>query len=80
MKLKNETPLKNGNKLLAYWANNRGRGSDNCTLIVVRGDYTRPAYTRMVADADTIARCRVSSWAGNVNLSKRVVEILGIEM
>jgi hypothetical protein len=80
MRLKKETPLKNGNKLLAYWANNRGRGNDNCTLIVVRGDYMRPAYTRMIADADTIARCRVSSWAGDVNLSRKIQSFLGIEL
>ena len=35
MRIKAETPLKNGRKLLAWWANNCGRGSDNCTLAVV---------------------------------------------
>ena len=76
MRLQKETMLKNGKKLLAYWANNAGRGTDNCTLCVVDGSDARPALSKNV---ECYARTQTSSWAGNVNLSKRVQRILGIE-
>jgi hypothetical protein len=76
MRLEKETMLKNGKKLLAYWANNRGRGTNNCTLIVVDAGDERPSMSRDVIECYAVT-C-TSSWAGNVNLSKRVQIKLGI--
>ncbi len=77
MRLEKETILKNGKKLLAYWANNKGRGRNNCTLIIVDRDYPRPA--KSVDVEEYFSQTQTSSWAGNVNLSKRVLNILGID-
>jgi hypothetical protein len=76
MKLNKITNLKNGNQLFAYWANNRGRGSDNCTLQVVPAGVERPAMSRMTKNV--ISSTRTSSWRGLVNLSASVCESLGI--
>lgn len=76
MKLNKITNLKNGNKLFAYWANNCGRGSDNCTLLVVPANEPRPNFSRDVKNV--IAKTRTSSWKGNVNLSVAVCKLLGI--
>jgi hypothetical protein len=76
MKLDKITALKNGNLLFAYWANNRGRGSDNCTLLVVPANEPRPNFSRDVKNI--IAETRTSSWRGLVNLSVAVCNELGI--
>ena len=78
MRLAKITELKNGLKLLAYWANNRGRGRDNCSLFVVDGADPRPATAKQAMKI-AYAATRTSSWAGNVNLSRRVKSELGIE-
>jgi hypothetical protein len=76
MRLEKETILKNGKKLLAYWANNAGRGNNNCTLIVVDAAVERPTFSANVTEY--YAATKTSSWKGNVNLSKRVQSKLGI--
>ena len=76
MKLNKITALKNGNQLFAYWANNRGRGSNNCTLLVVPSNEPRPNFSRDVKNV--IAETRTSSWRGLVNLSVAVCNELGI--
>lgn len=76
MRLNKINKLSNGNQLFAYWANNRGRGSNNCTLLVVPAGVVRPAYSRMTENV--IAKTTTSSWQGSVNLSKSVCEKLGI--
>jgi len=78
MRLRKETALTDGRKLLAYWANNAGRGTDNCTLIVVDGNFSRPARSAMVLGSDRYATERTSSWSGDVNMSKSVIARLGI--
>jgi hypothetical protein len=77
MKLNKITALKNGNRLFAYWANNRGRGRSNCTLLVVPADEQRNKLSRTVKNV--IAETRTSSWRGLVNMSKAVCNRLGIE-
>jgi len=76
MRLDKITALKNGNQLFAYWANNRGRGSNNCTLLVVPANEQRPIFSRDVKNI--IANTRTSSWRGHVNLSAAVCNELGI--
>ena len=76
MKLDKETVMSDGRKLLAYWANNRGRGSDNCTLQVVGPEAIRQPYSRQ--NSEVLAECRTSSWRGDVNVSRAVREALGI--
>lgn len=76
MRLTNETTLSDGRKLCAWWANNRGRGRNNCTLAVVPGTAERAACSRH--QADVIASTTTSSWRGDVNLSRAVRETLGI--
>ena len=78
MHLLAETTLRDGRKLLAWWANNKGRGRDNCTLAVVDADTPRAEYSRNQANVQ--AMTRTSSWGGDVNLSRRVMAILGIEV
>ena len=77
MRLRNETLLTNNQKLCAWWANNRGRGGNNCTLAVVTGDAPRAACFRLQTNVATWTR--VSSWAGNVNFSRRVAALLGLD-
>ncbi len=73
----NHTNTLPGNKwLFAYWANNRGRGRNNCTLLVVPANSERPAYSRDVIGC--YAKTRTSSWTGDVNVSKFVLAKLGI--
>ena len=76
MKLNKITALKNGNQLFAYWANNRGRGSDNCTLLVVPANEPRPNFSRDIKNI--IAKTRTGSWRGLVNVSVAVCNELGI--
>jgi hypothetical protein len=77
MRLHSETILSDGRKLCAWWANNSGRGSSNCTLAVVPGKTARAAYSRH--QSDVIAITTTSSWRGDVNMSSAVRERLGID-
>lgn len=74
--IKKSNTLKNGNLLYAFFANNAGRGSDNCTLMVVEKGTKRGYNTK--AQKNVISKCRTSSWKGNVNFSNVVAENLGI--
>lgn len=76
VEIKKENTLKNGNKLFAFFANNAGRGSDNCTLVVVKKGTDRSHSTK--TQKNVISQCRTSSWNGNVNFSSRVADLLGI--
>ena len=75
MRIGRETKLKNGKKLLAWCANNRGRGRDNCTLKVVDAADVRLPKSR---NQECYETTRTSSWMGDVNLSRRVLKRLGI--
>lgn len=76
MKMDCETILSDGRKLCAWWANNTGRGRNNCTLALVPGTTERATYNRH--QRDVISRTTTSSWRGDVNLSRAVRERLGI--
>ena len=76
MKLGKITKLTSGNQLFVYFANNKGRGANNCTLIVVPAGAIRPRYSRDVKNI--IAQTRTGSWRGIVNMSVDVCTRLGI--
>jgi len=83
MRLKQTNTLSDGRLLFAYWANNRGRGDNNCTLVIVDANTARPDYSKSVCQGNGF-NCgdnwiRTSSWAGDVNVSKRVCEYLDIK-
>jgi hypothetical protein len=77
MKINKINVLPDGRILMAWFANNAGRGSDNCTLAVVAAGTPRATYSRN--QTNVVASTRTSSWAGKVNFSARVRNILGIE-
>ncbi len=66
--------LDNGEYLHFWYANNRGRGSDNCTIIRTRA----PRADLSANQAGVIESVRTSSWNGNVNFSKRIQAKLGL--
>ena len=76
MRLKKINELENGNLLFVYWANNTGRGTNNCTLIVVPPGEQRTSYSRDVKNI--ISKTLTSSWRGDVNLSQVILDELGI--
>lgn len=64
------------NDYLHFWyANNRGRGTDNCTII----RSTCPNRANRSARQENVdIKCKTSSWAGNVNFSKSVQKQLNV--
>ena len=67
--------LPNGHKLHFWYANNKGRGDDNCTII----RSTKPRAATSAAQEEIIAQTRTSSWRGHVNFSKEVRKKMGLE-
>lgn len=67
--------LENGLYLCFWYANNAGRGDDNCTIILTDSD-ERSAKSK--DQHNVIAMVRTSSWNGNVNFSKYVQKQLGL--
>jgi hypothetical protein len=62
--------------LYFFYANNKGRGSDNCTI--VRSNKERARCTK---DQTGIMRItRTGAWRGFVNFSYAVAEKLGVEI
>ena len=78
MYLKKETQLKTGNKLIAYWTNNKGRGDNNCTLYVVTNETVRAGCCKEQEKLNYLSMCTTCSWRGDVNLSVKVCSFLGI--
>jgi hypothetical protein len=76
MKINKINKLRDGRQLFAFWANNRGRGQNNCTLQIVPETAERPVMSKMTRGV--ISSTQTSSWNGNVNISCRVCEKLGI--
>ena len=66
----------NGEYLHFWYANNKGRGDNNCTIIRSRTS-VRAALSRN--QDEVIASTLTSSWAGNVNFSAAVRRYLGLE-
>ena len=67
--------LGNGEFLYFWYANNAGRGSDNCTII-----RSTSAERARVSKAQTgvITTTRTSAYAGKVNFSARIRRALGL--
>jgi hypothetical protein len=66
--------LGNGEFLHFWYANNRGRGTNNCTIIRT----TAPRAYCSKKQENIIAIVKTSAWAGNVNFSKSVQVSLGV--
>jgi hypothetical protein len=66
--------LDDGSFLYFWYANNKGRGSDNCTII----RSTAPRAAVSAKQTDVIASTRTSAWHGHVNFSKAVQNELGL--
>jgi len=67
--------LPDGTFLHFWYANNKGRGSNNCTIIRSLTE-ERAAMSRN--QTGIIASESTGSWSGNVNFSKAVQEHLGL--
>lgn len=65
------------NEYLHFWySNNKGMGAYNCTII----RSSSPVRARFSRHQEGIrAMAKTSSWHGKVCISKRVVDVLGIE-
>lgn len=70
--------LENGLFLHFYYANNKGRGADNCSIIKTTNPQRLGNEKSQINDDGTISNTRTSSWAGNVNFSNAVQEKLGL--
>ena len=69
--------LPDGTYLHFWYANNAGRGSDNCTIIrSTNGE--RATYS--ANQTGIICKTYTSSWRGNVNFSCAVQRELGLEV
>lgn len=66
--------LADGTKLHFWYANNKGQGRTNCTII--RSSSPRAAVS--AKQENVIAYVKTSHWAGQVNFSKHVQECLGL--
>ena len=62
--------------IFAWFANNRGRGSDNVSLAVVTEGTPRASHA--AKQTGVIASTRTSGWRGDVNFSQNVRRELGI--
>lgn len=76
MRLQKETLLSNGRKLFVWFANNKGRGDNNCTLAVV--DWEEKRASRVAGQKGFEAMTTTSAWRGNINLSEQICKELGI--
>jgi hypothetical protein len=66
--------LSDGTFLHFWYANNRGRGDNNCTII----RSTDPRASLSAKQTGIIATALTSSWRGQVNFSKEVQRTLGL--
>lgn len=67
--------LENGEYLHFWYANNKNRGRNNCTII--RSTDERAAVS--ARQTDVISKTTTRSWKGYANLSKEVKEKLGVK-
>lgn len=74
-KLENQrsAELSNGEYLHCWFSNNRGRGSDNCTIIK-SGSPERATTSKK--QSDVMVLITTSAWKGKINLSKIVLDRL----
>lgn len=64
-----------------HYANNRGRGSDNVTVTVVKPGTARPSATKFYGEyrknPDVIEQYRIAGWRGIVNISSDDIKKYG---
>ena len=70
--------LEDGTYLHFWWANNKGRGKDNLT-IVRTVNKERLKTSKQQKDYGFIATIRASSWKGSIYLSEGTLKRLGID-
>jgi hypothetical protein len=70
--------LSDGTYLHFFYANNKGRGSNNCTIIRTANPNRMSASKPQYDDELATHRVQTSHWAGNVNFSKQIQEQLGL--
>ncbi len=68
--------LNNDTEIHLHYANNKGRGDNNCTLTLVESGTIRQQYTRQYETY--IDRTKTSAWNGHPNLSRRVLGKINI--
>ena len=68
--------LNNGQEIHLHFANNRGRGDNNCTLTLVKSGTIRQQYTRQYKTF--LAQTRTSAWKGQPNLSKKILAEINV--
>jgi hypothetical protein len=76
MHLKKIEKLKNGQQLFLFFANDKGRGRNNCIIQVVEKGERRNIVAKRTKNV--LAEAYTTSWKGDVNFSKQVQKILGI--
>jgi len=59
-------------KLVFYYANNAGRGTDNVTIYKIDIDTPRAGCCKEQEKLPYMAVTKTSGWSGNVNFSKNV--------
>jgi len=69
--------LTDGRYLHFYYANNRGRGDSNCSIILTTNPQ-RVGTTKKQIAAGYEAVATTSSWNGKVNFSLRIQRLLGL--
>ena len=62
--------------LYFWYANNAGRGRDNCTII---RSHSGTRTERSADQTEVVAATRTGAWSGQVNFSRRVTDALGID-
>lgn len=60
-----------------HYANNKGRGSDNVTVTIVKSGSQRPDYTKKYDERFIISQYRTSGWVGNVNIPNSIIQKYG---
>lgn len=61
-----------------FYANNKGRGNNNCTIIHSSNPSRMGESRNQINDAGQMSYTYTSSWHGHVNFSKRVQSSLGV--
>ncbi len=61
-----------------FYANNKGRGSNNCTIVKSSNPVRMATSAKQFDDDGGYCTVKTSSWAGNVNFSRYIQQELGI--
>lgn len=70
--------LENGEYLHFWYANNQGRGNNNCTIVRTHNKLRMDTSQKQIDDECSIRYIRTSAWRGDVNFSAAVQSNLGL--